>query len=340
MITSQDVLFEYQLEPGIEPGRIERFAADISIALAALGLGTTPCLSRVEHGGMFEGKLYLTAHVHLLPNLILPIRRAYYQEGLNPDFIVREVKTVWPSRHSVAQEAECLRAAAEVWLERQQAALLDLRVADIRVETVEELTGERTYGFYLVMDVIGDDLRPFLRDVYLRDVGDVDRKLTTIIKEQRRRLKLRRHYTERGATGAMNRLTRAAIEKLTDPARALRELSRNQAIWPDEAIHIAWEDGRLVSWGKRYKGLTWSDCTLELAGVTLPETALEASVGKPITTLCSHPLLDETMTIVRAWNFDRLEELEPTLVVELADNDYLFSSARAWIDQRPLEWSA
>jgi hypothetical protein len=335
MITSKDKAYEACIDTGVGPGVIERFAAAVATALADLGLGTTPCLSHVTHRPFRAGYLDLAVYVHIVPNLILPVWVVCELDDLDPEEVVFWIRQIWPSRHELAQEAEEVRTAAEQWLNSIKPGLIDLHIVDVRLGSPTSRQIENGLGFELVVESLGDNLRPCLSNVYVPGVDGVSISLIPEVVEHRKRLELRQRCIQHGATGSMNRLTRAAIEHLPDPALALRELGRNQAIWPEEGLHIAWQDGRVVSWADRYQGLTWSGRTLQIAGVELPQTALEASKGKPVTMLCDHPLLDDKMIVARAWNFDFYDDALPTVVIELIDHEYLFSSPHGRIDRRP-----
>jgi hypothetical protein len=335
MITSKDKAYEALIDTGAGPGVIERFAAAVATALADLDFGTTPCLSHVTHRPFREGYLDLAVYVHIVPNLILPVWVVRELHDLDPEEVVFWVRQIWPLRYELAQEAEEVRTAAERWLNSIKPALVGLHITDVRLGSPSSRQIENGLGFELVVESLGDNLRPCLSTVYVPSVGGVSSSLVPMISEYRKRLELRQRCIQHGATGSMNRLTRAAIERLSDPARALREIGRNQAIWPEDGLHIAWQDGRVVSWADRYQGLTWSGRTLQIAGWELPQTALEACKGKPVTMLCDHPLLDDKMIVARAWNFDHNDEMPPTVVIELVDHDFLFSSSHGRIDRRP-----
>ena len=154
-------------------------------------------------------------------------------------------------------------------------------------------------------------------------------ELEHVLHDQRTRWAMRRQLAALGATGAVDQLTLALIRGHLPEAETLRTLGHERCIWPMPGVTISWRDGRVRSSGEDMRGMCWSDLTLSFEGAVLPETALTAAIGRPVTDLVQHPLLSCDMVVAAARNRPADMHQPAALIVALRLEERLFSAPRA-----------
>lgn len=337
VITDADREFDQLVADGFAPGEIEELTAELAERLYDLYPGATPRISHVVPEPVDDGRTSAVFHVHLTSRLILPVFVEGDAHGLNVGTVVHQVQKLWPHLDAIVRRAEEELVAFETCLDEAGADLTDIRMRRVGLAAEDTWPDLDLPCLAPEIDVLGDGLRRETRTMHWSACAGLESEYEGLVTNQAMLSRLRRLFVGRRSTGVIDQLAASAVRSLPDPCGTLRALGRHDDIWPEASLHLRWSEGRVQSDGNGFQGLSWSGRVLSFPGKTLPETALTAMVGRPVTDMCGHPLLEDEMTVARAWNEAVDGASTGTLKVAIASVDRLFSAARATVDPQPFK---
>ncbi|RYF19173.1 MAG: hypothetical protein EOO77_10540 [Oxalobacteraceae bacterium] len=339
MITASDQAFFDRMDVSLRPGAVEELAAFIVIEFDRLGYGVLPRLSHVTQEQIDSDWCSLTFHVYISTDLLLPIELFGPPRQISAMRVVDIIRDLWPHREVIITAAEISRCALERYLHDVGAVRADMNLCSVALGPADSWADAETPTLEPDIDTIGDDLKRRRHRTHFSTVEASGYLYRDLVRSHIRRAELKRFLTDRDATGSMDQLTWAALKALPDPEHVLRQLGRHERVWPTNELFMGWQDGRVVSSGEKFQGLSWNGSYLELPGVCLPATSLLAAAGRSVTLICDHPLLSEAMIVSGAWQAPVDDSAyEPVLVIELDVADHLFSCVPARVDANPLNF--
>jgi hypothetical protein len=339
MTTASDKAFFDRMDVSLRPGAVEELAGFVVMEFDRLGYGVLPRLSHVTQEQIDSDWCSLTFHVYISTDLLLPVELYGSPRQIDATRVVEIIRDLWPRRAAIITAAEISRRALERYLYDLGAERADMNLCSIALAPADRWADAKTPTLEPEIDTIGDDLKRTRHRTHFSTVEESGYLYRDLVRSHIRRAELKRFLTARDATGSMDQLTWAALKALPDPEHVLRQLGRHERVWPTNALYMGWQDGRVVSSGENFHGLSWKGSYLELPGVCLPATSLVAAAGRSVTLICEHPLLSEAMIVSRAWQAPVDDSAcEPVLVIGLAVADHLFSSVPARVDANPLNF--
>ena len=202
----------------------------------------------------------------------------------------------------ILRETQNMRMKFQEWSDTYgvEIHLLESR---LRWTEWERYTGDTP--ILISVSALGNNLLPERLEFHVDDLKYTDEKLEGVLEDLRRSHEKLKSLRQQGADGTIDLMAIRALSEAGSVEVALRNLAGPHGLGNKQADHFAHISGRHVRICELIDSkpnIRFDGSQIEILGVHLPQTALEAAIGEPVTRIIQHPYLTTKMIVLAAKN--------------------------------------
>lgn len=221
------------------------------------------------------------------------------------------------------RERQNMRAKFQEWSDKYGVEI-HLLGSHLKWTEFQRYTGNTPHLF--LVSALGNSLLPERLQFHVANSNPTDPELKGVLDDLLRTKQKLRSLRQRGADGTIDLMAIKALENDGCVETRLRNWMNREALGMKQIDSYIREFGRHVEIDKMQHGqpeIRFHGSQIRISGLHLPNTALEAAIGKSITRIVQHPYLTSDMIVLSARNHDHPEQ---HVELEVKQPTYFFCS--------------
>lgn len=315
---------------------------------AAIESGGYPRLVSVSQSQGDDDSHQYEVVVELAPGVVLPAECGLmesinegWDEPVDASDVVawtmEGVKACMPMVDRLSDQLHDVRMRARQMIDGWLATHVRSRLVEVRLAPYDSWRGLTDPAMTLLVEGCDELLRTSVEDIHLENAADLDRGLANFGGGLSIRLEARARLAQLGADGEIDQLALNAIAHFGDVAETLRRFGSEWRFWLPDSTALVTHHGRVTAGsGELNPAVDFARGRVTFTGIQLPETALIAATGRPVTDIAEHPFLSDDMTLIEATSWVDDDDT-PMITFKLDMPQWLFCTAtgRTWLRDAP-----